>query len=243
MALYNFFLKPRAKRFQKILNLLNSNLLVYVKQSLTLPGVPKKGLLLEIGVGQGDMQEKLCTLDQFKYIGFDYNYTICNTHNKTRRNINASIPYFPIKDKTIAVVYCSHVIEHLQDYRTVLAFLNEVSRTMSDNGIFFLLFPDYDSWKEDFFEIDYSHSFPMGSRRMMQLANDSGFDVVRWIDYNGPYLGVKGRVISFIAKLLPLKFLYKINPVRFYSFRKTMCGFNRNLLFVLKKKTASDQAS
>lgn len=194
------------------------------------------GILLEIGIGQGEMQRCLRELPGYTYTGLDYNYGICNRLRAGNTNVNAALPFVPLKPQSVSVVYCSHVIEHLFDYKTALEFLNEAHRILKDHGVLILLFPDYASWKTDFFEIDYSHNFPMGSRRMFQMAIDTGFEVTKWIDYSGPFLGWKGRLFSGIGKIVPLNLLYNLNPVKFYGLKKSKYFLNRNFLFVLEKK-------
>lgn len=233
MGFYNYFLNTKRSRvYSSVLDVLNKNIVRYL--SSFLHACPK-GNLLEVGIGQGDMQKKLALFDGFRYAGLDLNWNICSSVKVNDSNVNALVPFLPFRNDSFSLIYCSHVLEHLSDYRTALRFLAESRRTLRSGGLLVLLFPDYASWKTDFFEVDYSHCFPVGVRRMHQMAQDSEFQIVGWSDYCGPYIGFGGRVFSFFGKLIPFGLLFWLFPKGFFKFRKSGYVFNKNLIFVLKK--------
>ena len=50
---------------------------------------------------------------------------------------------WPIKDETLSIVYCSHTIEHLNDY-FVISFMKESYKKLKKGGIIRLTCPDID---------------------------------------------------------------------------------------------------
>jgi SAM-dependent methyltransferase len=235
MAFYNFFKRERSKQFKYLTELSNNSIIKYLHSEF-INDDSETRKLLEIGIGQGDMKEKLQILPGHVYLGMDINFGICANFLKgSALNINAALPVLPLKEKSVDVVYLSHVIEHLFDYSTVLKFLQESNRVLSDDGRLIILFPDYDSWQIDFEDVDYSHNFPMTARRMEQLSADSGFKIKKWTDYCGIGTGLKGRLFSLMGKMIPFRLIYSLNPPKFYKWRKSAYAFNRNLIFVLQK--------
>ena len=67
-------------------------------------------------------------------------------------DLTSGLP-LPLSNGTLAIAYCSHVIEHLRDEDVVLLFA-EISRTLQPGGTFRLVAPDmalfYEAyWRED----------------------------------------------------------------------------------------------
>jgi len=194
-------------------------------------------IVLEIGIGQGEVCKLLKVNENIRYIGLDINYNICHANNINNcPNIQARIPIIPLGDNRVDMIYMSHVIEHLGSYDVILEFFKEVTRVLKPDGHLILLFPDYLSWKQDFFDIDYSHNFPMTIKRLQNMAKDGALEICRITDYCGPFMGWKGRLFKMAGKLFPFKTIYSLDPVKFNKLRKSGYVFNTNILAVLKKR-------
>lgn len=236
MAFYRFFLSRRSGPFAAVVNAANKRIGRRLKKTFASSRSGDTGTLLEVGVGIGDMYPHLSSVDGYEYVGLDGSMAVCRSSEPgARRIICALLPDLPVRTGSVDVIYFSHVIEHLFDYPTVLKTLENMRRALSPSGSLVVLFPDYASWGSDFFEIDYTHNFPMGLRRMRQLAADAGFDIEWWTDYCGPYLGFMGRVFGALGRLLPLRPAAAAFPRTLGRLRQSSYVFDRNLLCVLRK--------
>lgn len=214
----------------------NSHIASYLNPVFQAARTQESCVLLEVGIGIGDMYRHLSSIPGYSYLGFDGSLEVCrNASHNQKAVVYSRLPQFPLKPSSLNVIYFSHVIEHLFDYRTVVQTLSRMGMALKPNGRLIVLFPEYGSWKDDFYEIDYTHNFPMGIRRMRQLATDVGFEVERWTDYCGPYLGISGRAFGLFGKLLPLRTLAALAPKGLGRLRRSSFIFNRNLLFVLRR--------
>lgn len=235
MSFYNYFIShKRTKRYQLILNAVNRRIIGWIAPYLKTNFL---NVVLEIGIGQGEICKLMRNRDNIQYIGLDINYNICHANRiNDCPNIQSKIPAIPIKDRQVDMIYMSHVIEHLGSYDMILDFFKEVRRVLKPDGYLVLLFPDYLSWKQDFYNIDYSHNFPMTIKRLQNLAKDGELEICRLTDYCGPFLGWKGRLFKCAGKMFPFKTAYALNPVKFSELRKSGYVFNTNIIAVLKKR-------
>ena len=139
--------------------------------------------ICEVGYGRGlfaDALRENCK-NKIDYYAIEPNHFLAmQGRAKGDHIVEAKIPPFPTNDewKNFDVIMFSHVMEHFSDYETVLTVLEESGKQLNDNGIVIVFFPDYLDYKEDFFSCDYSHAFIITLRRMMQLFNDTHFQVV-----------------------------------------------------------------
>jgi|GEM_PF-4833785 len=234
MSFYDYFLQSkRSRRHQKFVQMQCKGILHFLHEH----GFGKKTThLLEIGLGQGDMLQFFRKQPNVKYFGMDLNHSICKAFNTVPgTNVRASLPQLPFADQSFDLIYLSHVIEHLGNYANALLFLEEAARCLKPQGQLVVLFPDYISWQEDFFSIDYSHDLPMTYSRIDRLANDAGMHIQAAIDYAGGWFGWKGRLFSTLGHFLPLRLVHAISPVRFAALRKARYALHRNWVILLEK--------
>jgi SAM-dependent methyltransferase len=191
--------------------------------------------ILEIGPGRGDFAAK------FVESGF-LHYDILEPDDSLRklcqrlplRRVYAEVmPPLPADSASYDLVIMRAVLEHMNDTAMALAALKEIRRVLRPGGRFFLTSPDYNHWKTDFFNCDYSHSNPTTVRRASQMLYNLDF-TLRATTYHYNFLsGVPGWVAGTLVKLLTCAFRGDNNGSRFYSLR--LC-FLRCFLMIAEKR-------
>lgn len=232
MAYYDYFLSTtRSRRYQWIVDLYSCKIL---EKTINHGLGSSPQILLEIGLGQGDMIPRFRNIKNITAFGMDLNLGICAALNtQPGTTLQAKLPLLPLTKNSLDWIYMSHVIEHLGNYAAALQFLAQARQTLKVSGKIAVLFPDYLSWQEDFADVDYSHDFPMTLRRMQSLARDEGFQVEAAYDYTGGWFGWSGRLFGFVGRLLPLRTLHALAPLRLQTLRKARYTFHRNWLVIL----------
>jgi SAM-dependent methyltransferase len=79
---------------------------------------------------------------------------------------------------TADVVYADQVLEHMNGIESARHFTAEALRALRRGGIFFVVVPDYLKERTFFWDVDYTHNFVTTERRVRQLFNDGGFDIL-----------------------------------------------------------------
>ncbi len=104
-------------------------------------------------------------------------------------NISKKIPY---KSSGFDGIYCSQIIEHLEDPKR---FLMEIKRLLRKRGRAAIITPDYliaSRKKNGNFWDDYTHIRPFTKTALKRVAIDAGFN--NFIIYNFPPLGFRHLV-------------------------------------------------
>ena len=97
----------------------------------------------------------------------------------------------PMADASADVVYADQVLEHMRGIDDARQFTAEALRSLKPGGIFFVVVPDYLKERQFFWDVDYTHNFVTTERRMRQLFNDGGFEILHMERAIGLATGVK----------------------------------------------------
>lgn len=182
---------------------------------------PRARTVLEIGPGHGAFASA-CAEAGLGYTALDVNLRLLRTiQDRGHSSVRALAPRLPLADGSYDLAFASHVIEHSPTYRDALAFAAELGRVVTPGGLVALVAPDYLALGDDFWNCDYSHSFPTTRRRLRQLLRDAGLRVAGDDYLWGPLQGGAGalagctvgsRAAGAIARAIPGKLgerLYK----------------------------------
>jgi len=115
---------------------------------------------------------------------------------------NYLVPHLKEADESYDVIIASDLVEHLNDAREAQIFISEISRVLRKNGIVAILSPDCLSWKEDFFNCDFSHSYVTTVRRMILLFYNHNIETLKFCYFSFFLTGVAAQVGSFLIKHL-----------------------------------------
>jgi SAM-dependent methyltransferase len=92
--------------------------------------------------------------------------------------IESWTPPIPIGDASADVVYADQVLEHMNGIESARQFTAEALRALRPGGVFFVVVPDYLKERTFFWDVDYTHNFVTTERRVRQLFNDGGFEIL-----------------------------------------------------------------
>ena len=92
--------------------------------------------------------------------------------------IESWTPPMPMADATADVVYADQVLEHMSGIEEARQFTAEALRSLKPGGVFFVVVPDYLKERQFFWDVDYTHNFVTTERRVRQLFNDGGFEIL-----------------------------------------------------------------
>jgi SAM-dependent methyltransferase len=162
------------------------------------------GDLFEIGPGHGTLGE-LAVDAGWRYTGIEASPILVDVlRRKGLAVIESWTPPIPIGDQTADVVYADQVLEHMSGIDAARQFTAEARRALRPGGLFFVVVPDYLKERTFFWDVDYTHNFVTTERRVKQLFNDGGFDVLHVERGIGVATGVARDVLAAGALLVNL---------------------------------------
>jgi SAM-dependent methyltransferase len=158
--------------------------------------------VLEIGPGTGEL------LQAFRLLGYR-NYTVVEPNAKFREHLAATgvatrsymIPHLEEEDSSFDVIVLFHVFEHLETTRDARMFISEARRVLRSGGLLCILSPDYLHLRQDFFNVDYTHSNITTLRRTLQLFHDNGFGLLKHAYFSAFFSGCMATLISHMVRL------------------------------------------
>ena len=84
------------------------------------------------------------------------------------------------------------------------AFTAEALRALRPDGVLFVVVPDYLKERTFFWDVDYTHNFVTTERRVKQLFNDGGFDILHVERGIGRATGPARDALAAVAMLANL---------------------------------------
>ena len=134
--------------------------------------------ILEIGAGRGEFAEQARS-NGYEYIGVEPSASMRSVWvARGFRVLERPVPEIDLADEEVDLVYSSAVIEHLENYPTVLKFFKEARRVLREGGIISSIVPNCDSIGMIFYLQDYQHNFVTNQGRLHHLARDCGFEII-----------------------------------------------------------------
>jgi SAM-dependent methyltransferase len=192
--------------------------------------------VLEIGPGRGAFAEE-CEKREAEYVAIEVNHKLASDLYDNKFNVvKTKAPPLPFKSDSFDIIYMSQVFEHMNNISMAQQLIDECYRLLKKDGILCIISPDYLIWKEDFFNVDYTHSFITTARRLEEIYYENAFEVV-YVNYtSGPFfgdmltyiLGVLNRLFTR-QKLLRAVTLGLLSEERVYKIRYT---FFRSFMIV-----------
>lgn len=136
------------------------------------------GELFEIGPGHGTLAEQAVKAG-WRYTAIEASAILVEVlRGKGLKVIESWTPPIPIADASADVVYADQVLEHMSGIDAARQFTAEAFRALRPGGVFFVVVPDYLKERTFFWDVDYTHNFVTTERRVKQLFNDGGFDIL-----------------------------------------------------------------
>lgn len=113
-------------------------------------------------------------------------------------------------NNAFSAVVAIHVFEHNLNHQDAREFLADCFRILKPGGSLIILCPDYQSYGNMFWDVDWSHSYPPTKNRLKSIIVDVGFQDVQ-------VKGIRGIWSNPLLKIL-LAMGDKIFPVRILDF-------------------------
>ncbi|MCO1334080.1 class I SAM-dependent methyltransferase [Microbulbifer sp. OS29] len=146
--------------------------------------------VLDLGCGEGRHSIHLMITDEVDVYGFDLCFADVHTaseraepfrapkHSRGRLQLGvANGLQLPFADESFDVVICSEVLEHIEDYKLVLA---EIDRVLKPSGIFAAtvpaFFPEWVCWRlsDEYHQVEGGHVRIFRERELRKSIEDLG---------------------------------------------------------------------
>ena len=162
------------------------------------------GEMFEIGPGHGTLAEQAVAAG-WQYTAIEASPILVDVlKKKGLRVIESWTPPMPIGDASADVIYADQVLEHMSGIDAARHFTAEALRALRSGGLFFVVVPDYLKERTFFWDVDYTHNFVTTERRIRQLFNDNGFEILHIERSIGVATGFKRDALAAGALLVNL---------------------------------------
>lgn len=194
--------------------------------------------VLDIGPGDGEIA-RLAGSAGAAYVGVEGSQVLAETLRA--RGLEVHDGYVPPLPRGVSgrfsSCYLLHVLEHMPDHRAASQLFREVRESLEPGGTFVVACPDFARWGADFYDCDYSHSYPLTHRRLRQIAIDHDFEVVQQTLYCGPLFGRAGLPLAWLARMLYPRFIDGLigHRIPHDAANRGLLTFLPNLLLVARR--------
>jgi len=173
---------------------------------LYIPSIENKRIL-EVGPGFGYLAQ-ICRKRNFLYTAVEMNESLAENLRIQGFDITISaIPPFPAGDP-VQIIWMSNVLEHASTFIEARQMLIEAYKRLDPLGYIVIISPDLHSWKTEFFDVDWSHGYPTTLKRIEQLLQETGFEVICSKYHTATFINSPlVFLLSLLFKLVPYKFL------------------------------------
>ena len=163
---------------------------------------PAPGDMFEIGPGHGTLAEQAVQAG-WRYTAIEASPILVEVLRKKGLTVIESwTPPIPLPDAHADVVYADQVLEHMSGIDAARQFTAEARRALRPGGVFFVVVPDYLKERTFFWDVDYTHNFVTTERRVKQLFNDNGFEILHVERSIGVATGVARDALAAGALLM-----------------------------------------
>lgn len=254
---YNVFLNNNHTGTQeKIMLKFNYRVVEHIAKQFG--GRKKKLEVLELGVGKGYFAQACLTYNKtnaniIKYSAFDRNKDMLTNlakFDKSIQTFRGELPEMTIKTtKKFDVVYCAFVVEHMKNGDEVHELISNIKKVLNKDGLIVFFTPNALSQGFEFYNIDYTHSYPTTARNVTMAFNDCDVTDVTCLKINGlcTYKNFDKTIVRLVHKAAFLPYSYRLFSIIFkpvyrvplYSlnnfFYRVFCFFKEeNLMFIAK---------
>jgi len=165
--------------------------------------------ILEIGPGHGFFARQ-CIKKGYRYQAIDTSPAVVETLRADGIMVELTDLEKWSNSEKYDVVWLSHVLEHMQNWAMARDLILSVTQKLTQDGIVVVVSPDILSWKQHFWDVDWSHGYQTSIRSCVQLLNDVGFSVEVATHHRGAYTGFIPRTLLAASSLLPHTLLDRV---------------------------------
>src|SRR5215212_5125584 len=173
---------------------------------------------LEFGPGRGHFARKVLSLG-WEYHAIDGSPSVLRLLKEEGIEvIQAFVP--PVPKEAGAgydLVLMEHFIEHIDTPASARVLMESVYQSLSQDGLIFIVAPDFLAHGSNFWDCDYTHSFVTTTQRLGQLLLDCNFEIC-YVGYET--LGIQNSFFTwFISVLTNLIFMTRFPQLISLIFR------------------------
>jgi SAM-dependent methyltransferase len=209
----------------------------------------KSSPILEIGPGAGRLAQQLIRRGYF-YNAVEPTRAMASELRLIGSKQDKSVEIFecPLSEvpetenRKYGLVIAIHVLEHTTNPYSARAFLAKCHDLLATGGRLLIICPDYDSYGDLFYNIDWSHGYETTIPRVRALLEDTGFTVETVRGMRASFTNILAKTaIAPISLLFPIGLIDQITN-RVFSQRLLASGFavgflKRNVLALAQKDT------
>lgn len=198
--------------------------------------------LLEIGTGTGRTAIQAEALGFKSYRGVEPTKSLADFSRTTLKLeiIEESLPnIFSVADNSVDAIVTLHVLEHASTYKEAWSWCEELGRMLKPGGTLLIAAPNVLDWKESFWDVDWSHGYPTTPKRVAQILNDLGLEIMTSSTMHIGSIGKTAALAAHILNFLTPRVL--IDPLSNFLFKRPYAtgmklAFLWGLTFVVARK-------
>ena len=155
---------------------------------------------LEFGPGRGQFAKKVLSLG-WEYRAIDGSPSVLRLLRQDGIEVvQAFVPPMPKEmGDGYDLVLMEHFLEHMDSPASARELMDAVHQALSQNGLIFVVAPDFLVHRSNFWDGDYTHAFVTTVQRLRQLLLDCNYEVC----YTGyETLGIQNAFVSWLISEL-----------------------------------------
>ena len=164
---------------------------------------------LELGPGRGHFARAVLSLG-WEYRAVDASPAVlCLLRAESIEVIQAFVPPLPTEAGAgYDLALMEHFIEHMDSPASARALVDSICQSLSQNGLIFIVSPDFLAHRANFWDCDYTHSFVTTTQRLRQLLLDTNYEI-RYVGYET--LGIQNSFVTWlISELTHLLYMTRL---------------------------------
>ena len=164
----------------------------------------KPASLLEVGAGWGFIG-RAASERGVRYQGIELSARQAQSLREVHLDVvQARVPPYP-EGVRVDMIYAAHLIEHFPTWQDAHAFTEASRDRLDKGGRLVIVAPDILSWRQHFWDVDWSHGYPTTLRRLEQLIEESGMELEKATYTAGGTFGlIAPSTFAFFASLVPI---------------------------------------
>jgi len=162
--------------------------------------------VLELGPGRGPFAQQ-CQQHQLNYTCADVSERLLIDLGPLLRRVQALVPPLPFASEQFDVSFAANFLEHMLDFRHAYDLMDEMKRVVRPGGLVCHCVPNVMDWGLQFWNGDYTHSFPTTPRRIAQLYLDLSLRDIAIYHLSRPWMGTLAHLGNLIGKFIPVWFI------------------------------------
>jgi SAM-dependent methyltransferase len=216
VALYDLFVSQQHPPvIRRLMCALNSHIVRFLKASVGPRTTGEKLTVLEVGPGKGYFYSACVSDGEIEYFALDRNEKILQGLDGLvdSHKFYGEVPNLPEISVKLDVIYAAFVLEHLpKGGESQFEFVQWAKQHLKPGGIIAFQVPDAEKLGMEFWNIDYTHTFPTTKRSVAHALYDNLIYDVQVHEVNGllTHRFFTNRWLTLLIRVLLVPYQYKV---------------------------------